>query len=93
MHIKQFVLPIVSLGALALAIATRVGGQEPASVPSFPTYEYMVIDPDDKGGDGERRGRLQAQLTPLGKEGWELVEMPYLKGIRYQVMVLKRPIR
>jgi hypothetical protein len=52
----------------------------------------MVLDPDDKGGDGERRARLQAQLVPLGKEGWEMVEMPYLKGVRYQVMVLKRPI-
>jgi hypothetical protein len=52
----------------------------------------MVLDPDDKGGDGERRARLQAQLVPLGKEGWEMVEMPYLKGVRYQVMVLKRPM-
>ena len=33
---------------------------------------------------------LEVQLQQAGAEGWELVEMPYLKGVRYQVMIMKR---
>jgi hypothetical protein len=84
---------LLAIASLTFAVGGRVFAQEPApaAVTGIPKYEYLVLDPDDKGGDGERRERLQAQLTPLGREGWKVVEMPYLKGVRYQVIVLMRP--
>jgi hypothetical protein len=75
-----------------LVLTTRGVSQDSVSKNGIPKWEYMVVDPDDKGGDGERRARLQAQLTPLGREGWEVVEAPYLKGVRYHVIILKRLI-
>jgi hypothetical protein len=86
---KLILFTLLSCGLLSALISGKAVSQQ---TPSAPKWEYMVVDPDDKGGDGERRGRLQAQLAPLGKDGWEVVEMPYLKGVRYQVVVLKRPM-
>ncbi|MCA0359525.1 MAG: hypothetical protein LCH41_00570 [Armatimonadetes bacterium] len=56
-------------------------------------WDYKVIIPKQEGPDLHegRRAELEQELLTLGEEGWELVEMPYLKGVRYQVMILKRP--
>ncbi len=89
---KTFIAIIAIALSVGIGLSTSVSAKGPAQAPAVQKWEYMVVDPDDKGGDGERRERLQAQLIPLGQEGWEMVEMPYLKGVRYQVVVLKRPI-
>ena len=92
MNTKTLIASLAIVLSVGLGLATGVSAKGPAQAPEVQKWEYIVVDPDDKGGDGERRGRLQAQLAPLGREGWEMVEMPYLKGVRYQVIVLKRPI-
>jgi hypothetical protein len=85
---------VVAVAALAIAVSGRVSAQDPVSTspsPGIKKWEYLVVDVDDKGGDEERRTRLLAQLTPLGQQGWEMISMPQLKGIRYTVIVMKRP--
>jgi len=55
-------------------------------------WEYKVMSPDSGAKDLQesRRAALEQQLVAPGNEGWELVEMPYLKGVRYQMMIFKR---
>lgn len=66
-------------------------------VPTAPRtkWEYKVIIPRQEGPDlhEARRSAFEQQLNELGALGWEAVESPYLKGVRYQVTVLKREVR
>jgi hypothetical protein len=96
---KNAVIGFVALvsGAALVLLNTASSAHAQISYPSPPRFahspiEYKVVDVDEKGAEGERRARFQAQLEPLGKEGWELTEVPTLKGGR-QVMLFKRTIR
>ncbi len=93
----KFLIP----GLLAVAVvsvgALQIGQAQPSANLAIETplaqWEYKVIIPNEEGPDKheQRRISLEVQLQQAGAEGWELVEMPYLKGVRYQVMVMKRP--
>ncbi len=78
----------------SLLLARPSQAQDGAPIADRPNvqWEYMCLIPDEKGPDlhDERIIRLQKQLETVGKDGWELIEMPYLKGVRYQTMVFKR---
>ncbi len=91
---SSFPWVVLAIVSLSIAVGTRVFAQDPSAataVSGIKKWEYIVVDVDDKGGDEERRTRLLAQLTPLGQQGWEMISMPQLKGIRYTVIVMKRP--
>ena len=79
------------VGYGAAAQDRRIIEDEPAE--SHTQWEYIVMIPEQTGKDlhEQRRKNVEDQLIEMGNDGWELVEMPYLKGVRYQVMVLKRP--
>jgi|GEM_PF-2417390 len=102
MKISKNSFTVVLLGLVALfgAIAVpRAMAQDgkPIDLQSSekPKWEYRVLIPNEEGPDKheERRRVLETQLRDVGQDGWELVQMPYLKGIRYQVMVFKRAAR
>lgn len=80
-------------GYSAVAQERRIIEAEPAE--SSEVWEYIVMIPSQTGKDLHevRRKAVEDQLIEMGNDGWELVTMPYLKGVRYQVMVLKRPQR
>jgi hypothetical protein len=86
---------LLLLGTLVL-LRPAQAQETPIVEPSPATqWEYRVIIPSQEGPDlhEERRGVFEKQLNELGADGWEAVESPYLKGVRYQVTVLKRPKR
>jgi|688.fasta_scaffold851299_1 hypothetical protein len=66
---------------------TQQAGNEPT------IWEYKVMIPNETGPDQHerRRANIETQLLEAGSDGWEFVETAYLKGVRYQVMILKRP--
>ena len=87
-------MSVVTLALLSLSLVRSGIAQDgkPIDERSGKQWEYMCLIPDEKGPDlhDERIIRLQKQLATAGKDGWELVEMPYLKGVRYQTMIFKR---
>lgn len=92
--IQAFIAGILLLGVFTFASTRTSLAQDGRPIDDAPRtqWEYMCLIPDEKGPDlhDERKIRLQKQLQTAGEDGWELVEMPYLKGVRYQVMVFKR---
>ncbi len=89
-------LLLVVVGAIwSVAARAQDGAPIGNDEPPLTKWEYRVLIPNEMGPDKheQRRSNLESQLIPIGEDGWELVEMPYLKGIRYQVMVFKRPKR
>lgn len=85
----MFAVAVAFLAPLSLA-------QQGKPIDSLPAgkalWEYRVLIPNEEGPDKHeiRRNNVEVQLQDIGKDGWELVDMPYLKGIRYQVMIFKR---
>ena len=80
-------------GYSAAAQDRRIIEAEPAEASEV--WECIVMIPSQTGKDLHevRRKNVEDQLVEMGQDGWELIAMPYLKGVRYQVMVLKRPER
>lgn len=56
-------------------------------------WEYLVLAPKAELPDllEPRRKNFEDLLVEAGKDGWEYCDAPYLKGVRYQVIVMKRP--
>lgn len=94
--IKSVVIGFVALACAALfVLSVNSRAQAQISAPPRPnfgtpiqTWEYRVVDADDKTS-----ASLQAQLGMIGKEGWELVSTPAIKGGHSQALVFTRPIR
>ncbi len=96
MNMNRAVLLLVVIVITGLGLGILRGysqEQRPVSTTTVQKWDYMVLIPDENGPDkhDERRMRLELQLQQVGNDGWELVTVPYLKGVRYQVLVFKRP--
>lgn len=84
---------ILSLGAILGSSRANAQQGTPISKADRTVWEYKLIIPNETGPDQHerRRNNLEAQLNEAGQEGWEALEAPYLKGVRYQVIIMKRP--
>jgi len=89
----------LSLALLVVVITSgltlKVSGQgKPITTKESVVWEYKLIIPDEKGPDQHehRRANLESQLNQAGQDGWEAFDTPNLKGIRYQVIIMKRPL-
>ncbi len=91
------ILGCLAILALSGVIAVRANAQDGKPIDKLPTskvvWEYKVLIPNETGPDKheQRRSNLEIQLAEVGQDGWELIESPYMKGIRYQMLIFKRP--
>lgn len=70
-------LPVLVMGSTDVELGQRTIQQ---LVPKRPTWEYSVLPVTE--------AEMQARLTAVGRDGWELVNV--LPGAKTQTLVMKR---
>lgn len=86
---------LIAITSVALSRTVSAQQGQPITKKESIVWEYKLIIPNETGPDlhERRRANLEAQLNEAGQDGWEAVDTPYLKGVRYQVVIMKRPLQ
>lgn len=86
---------MIAVTSVALSLRVSAQGGQQIQKHEAIVWEYKLIIPNETGPDlhERRRANLEAQLNEAGRDGWEAVDTPYLKGVRYQVIIMKRPLQ